>query len=63
MKLLTSKVRLLNLRVTQSQDERYAMAAEREGFSRSEWFRRLAERRLRELEAGLGKPGDLPPAA
>jgi hypothetical protein len=53
----------LQVRVTDTQAERYTTMADREGFSASEWLRRLAERRARELDSGIARPGDLPPAA
>ena len=53
----------MQIRVTSDQAKRFMTAADREGFSASEWMRRLAERRTRELAAGVARPGDLPPAA
>lgn len=58
-----NKDRQLQARVTAAQAERYANVAEREGLRLSEWLRRLAARRERELSAGVAQPGDLPPAA
>jgi predicted HicB family RNase H-like nuclease len=53
----------LQIRISTAQTERYSEMAAREGFSASEWLRRLAERRAQEIERGTARPGDLPPAA